>query len=65
METWQDQAKHAVLAGEREFGPLDAHQTARNNLVHRCEEIMAEEASGVVSNSLPGALAMSDSDGTR
>ncbi len=44
MEKWQDELSKAVAAGEREFGPLDAHQTVRHNLIRRCEEILAEEA---------------------
>ncbi len=43
MKTWQDELAKVVEAGEREFGPLDAHQTVRHNLVRRCEEILAEE----------------------
>ncbi len=43
MDIWKDEVKKAVVVGEREFGPLDAHQTIRHNLVRRCEEILAEE----------------------
>ncbi len=42
METWMDELKKAVEAGEREFGRLDAHQTVRHSLIRRCEEIEAE-----------------------
>ena len=44
MENWKDELAKVVAAGEREFGPLDAHQTVRHNLIRRCEEILAEEA---------------------
>ncbi len=44
MDTWKDELKKAVEAGEREFGLLDAHQTVKRNLARRCEEILAELA---------------------
>ncbi len=42
MKTWEAEIQKAVVAGEREFGQLDAHQTVRHNLIRRCEEILAE-----------------------
>ncbi len=44
METWENEIKEAVAAGEREFGRLDAHQTVKHNLMPRCAEILAEQA---------------------
>ncbi len=62
MDTWKHEVSKAVEAGEREFGPLDAHQTIKRNLIHRCEEILAEQAQqGLVENQA-GALAAGDSD---
>ncbi len=43
MYTWKDEVKQAMEAGEREFGPLDAHHTIKRNLLRRCEEIMADQ----------------------
>ncbi len=59
MEAWKLELKRAVEAGEREFGPLDAHQTVKHNLVRRCEEILGEQSEAgpaeQVANMLPGA----------
>ncbi len=43
MDTWKDELKKALEAGEREFGLLDAHHTIKHNLVQRCEELLAEQ----------------------
>jgi hypothetical protein len=43
VETWQDEVKRAVEAGEREFGLLNAHHTSRHNLARRCKEILDEQ----------------------
>ncbi len=58
MKTWQDEVKQAVEAGEREFGPLDGHQTPKHNLVNRCEEILRL---GLTKNQA-GSMAASESD---
>ncbi len=61
MDTWKHEVNNAVDAGEREFGPLDAHQTIKRNLMRRCEEILAEEAQqGPVENQA-GAFATGES----
>ncbi len=62
METWEDEIKQAVEAGQREFGLLDAHQTVKHNLVHRCEEILAEPAPQLPIEVRPGVWAVSDTD---
>jgi len=62
METWQDEVKKAVEAGEREFGPLDAHQTLNHNLIRRCEEILAEQVWQPLTENHAGVLAVGDSD---
>ncbi len=62
METWQDEVEQAVKAGEREFGPLAGHQTIRHYLVHRCEEILAEQVSSGLTTNRDGALARTESD---
>ncbi len=62
MKAWQDEVKQAVEAGEREFGLLDAHQTVRDNLVHRCQEILAEQVQKAQTESHSDALAAGQSD---
>jgi hypothetical protein len=43
VETWEDEVREAVAAGEREFGRLDAHQTVQHNLIRRCQEILPDQ----------------------
>ncbi len=62
MKTWQDEVKQAVEAGEREFGLLDAHQTVKHNLIHRCEEILTEQVPQGQTENHAGALAAGESD---
>lgn len=62
MGTWRDEIEQAVEAGEREFGPLDAHQTVRHNLIHRCEEILDVQALHALSEIHAGASAMTDAE---
>ncbi len=60
MESWEEEIRQAVAAGEREFGRLDAHQTVRRNLVLRCEEILVEQPQSGPVEEHPGVLAGGD-----
>ncbi len=60
MKTWEDEVVEAVAAGEREFGPLDAHQTIRHNLIKRCKEILAEAGQPDAAQEHPSILAEGD-----
>ncbi len=60
MEAWKEELKLVVEAGEREFGPLDAHQTVRHNLIRRCEEILAEQPEPNPAEQAAGILAEGD-----
>ena len=62
MEAWQEEIKQAVEAGEREFGLLDAHQTVKHNLVHRCEEILGDHAREMVREVRSGVWAVDGTD---
>ncbi len=56
METWEAEIQKAVVAGEREFGQLDAHQTVKHNLIRRCEEILGESLQSTVMDEHSGLL---------
>ncbi len=60
MDSWHDEVREAVVAGEREFGLLDAHQTVKHNLARRCQEILAEEPQLVPVEERPGVCAEGD-----
>ncbi len=62
MDSWKNEVSIAVEAGEREFGPLDAHQTIKRNLMRRCEEIVAEQAPQGLEENQAGAFAAGESD---
>ncbi len=42
MKTWEEEISESVVAGEREFGRLDSHQTVRHYLIPRCQEILGQ-----------------------